>query len=228
MPGGFRPPSRLRSSGCWQKMDERTTGLVLRLFPLTETSLVVHWLSPDMGRIGTVAKGARRPKSAFQGKLDLFHVAEFSFRRSRRSELHTLREVALKETFPKLRTDVELLDCLARATRLITRATEEQTPLPGEYALLLELVRRLNDGGAGVFWRTVFEVKLLSIQGLAPDWEQSGLDLGSRAVAAKMTGSDWESLAKLKPSTMQMDRLAKFVERFIQRHIGRVTGPKHG
>lgn len=209
-------------------MDERTTGLVLRLFPLTETSLVVHWLSPDMGRIGTVAKGARRPKSAFQGKLDLFHVAEFSFRRSRRSELHTLREVALKETFPKLRTDVELLDCLARATRLITRATEEQTPLPGEYALLLELVRRLNDGGAGVFWRTVFEVKLLSIQGLAPDWEQSGLDLGSRAVAAKMTGSDWESLAKLKPSTMQMDRLAKFVERFIQRHIGRVTGPKHG
>ena len=209
-------------------MDERTTGLVLRLFPLTETSLVVHWLSPDMGRIGTVAKGARRPKSAFQGKLDLFHVAEFSFRRSRRSELHTLREGALKETFPKLRTDVELLDCLARATRLITRATEEQTPLPGEYALLLELVRRLNDGGAGVFWRTVFEVKLLSIQGLAPDWEQSGLDLGSRAVAAKMTGSDWESLAKLKPSTMQMDRLAKFVERFIQRHIGRVTGPKHG
>ena len=209
-------------------MDERTTGLVLRLFPLTETSLVVHWLSPDMGRIATVAKGARRPKSAFQGKLDLFHVAEFSFRRSRRSELHTLREVALKETFPKLRTDVELLDCLARATRLITRATEEQTPLPGEYALLLELVRRLNDGGAGVFWRTVFEVKLLSIQGLAPDWEQSGLDLGSRAVAAKMTGSDWESLAKLKPSTMQMDRLAKFVERFIQRHIGRVTGPKHG
>ena len=209
-------------------MDERTTGLVLRLFPLTETSLVVHWLSPDMGRIGTVAKGARRPKSAFQGKLDQFHVAEFSFRRSRRSELHTLREGALKETFPKLRTDVELLDCLARATRLITRATEEQTPLPGEYALLLELVRRLNDGGAGVFWRTVFEVKLLSIQGLAPDWEQSGLDLGSRAVAAKMTGSDWESLAKLKPSTMQMDRLAKFVERFIQRHIGRVTGPKHG
>ena len=81
-------------------MNERTTGLILRLFPLTETSLVVHWLSPDMGRIGTVAKGARRPKSAFQGKLDLFHVAEFSFQRSRRSDLHTLREVALTETFP--------------------------------------------------------------------------------------------------------------------------------
>ncbi len=181
-----------------------------------------------MGRIGTVAKGARRPKSAFQGKLDLFHVAEFSFQRSRRSDLHTLREVALTETFSRLRTDVELLDCLARATRLITRATEEQTPLAGEYALLLELVRRLNDDGMGEFWRTVFEVKFLDSQGLAPNWEQSALDPGSRAVAVRMAESDWESLAKLRPSAVQMDRLAKFIERFIQRHIGSVARGRRG
>ena len=209
-------------------MYERTTGLILRLFPLTETSLVVHWLSPDMGRIGTVAKGARRPKSPFQGKLDLFHVAEFSFQRSRRSDLHTLREVALTETFSRLRTDVELLDCLARASRLITRATEEQTPLAGEYVLLLELVRRLNDDGMGEFWRTVFEVKFLDSQGLAPNWEQSALDSGSRAVAVRMAESDWESLAKLRPSAVQMDRLAKFIERFIQRHIGSVARGRRG
>ena len=209
-------------------MYERTTGLILRLFPLTETSLVVHWLSPDMGRIGTVAKGACRPKSAFQGKLDLFHVAEFSFQRSRRSDLHTLREVALTETFSRLRTDVELLDCLARASRLITRATEEQTPLAGEYALLLELVRRLNDDGMGEFWRTVFEVKFLDSQGLAPNWEQSALDPGSRAVAVRMAESDWESLVKLRPSAVQMDRLAKFIERFIQRHIGSVARGRRG
>ena len=209
-------------------MYERTTGLILRLFPLTETSLVVHWLSPDMGRIGTLAKGARRSKSAFQGKLDLFHVAEFSFQRSRRSDLHTLREVALTETFSRLRTDVELLDCLARATRLITRATEEQTPLAGEYVLLLELVRRLNDDGRGEFWRTVFEVKFLDSQGLAPNWEQSALDPGSRAVAVRMAESDWESLVKLRPSAVQMDRLAKFIERFIQRHIGSVALGRRG
>ena len=181
-----------------------------------------------MGRIGTVAKGARRPKSAFQGKLDLFHVAEFSFQRSRRSDLHTLREVALTETFSSLRTEVELLDCLARATRLITRATEEQTPLAGEYVLLLELVRRLNDDGMGEFWRTVFEVKFLDSQGLAPNWEQSALDPGSRAVAVRMAESDWESLAKLRPSAVQMDRLAKFIERFIQRHIGSVARGRRG
>ena len=38
----------------------RTTGLVLRTRPLTETSLIVQWLTRDFGRVATVAKGARR------------------------------------------------------------------------------------------------------------------------------------------------------------------------
>ena len=34
--------------------------MILRTRPLTETSLIVHWLTRDFGRISTVAKGARR------------------------------------------------------------------------------------------------------------------------------------------------------------------------
>ena len=48
-----------------QHMIESATGMILRTRPLTETSLIVHWLTPDFGRIATVAKGARRPKSPF-------------------------------------------------------------------------------------------------------------------------------------------------------------------
>ena len=81
-------------------MDERTIGLILRIRPLTETSLIVQWLTPDLGRVSTVAKGARRPKSPFRGKLDLFYAADFSFQRSRRSELHNLREVVLRRSSP--------------------------------------------------------------------------------------------------------------------------------
>ena len=76
-------------------MTESASGIILRTRPLTETSLIVHWLTPELGRVATVAKGARRPKSPFAGKLDLFYSADFSFTRSRRSELHTLREAGL-------------------------------------------------------------------------------------------------------------------------------------
>src|SRR5436190_21699232 len=100
-------------------MEERTHGLILRTHPLTETSLIVHWLTPDFGRIATVAKGARRPKSPFRGKLDLFFLADFSFARSRRSELHTLREVCLRDTHPALRENYSYLQQVSYCVALI-------------------------------------------------------------------------------------------------------------
>src|SRR5216683_912002 len=105
-------------------MDERTTGLILRTRPLTETSLIIHWLTPDFGRLATVAKGARRPKSPFAGKLDLFYLADFSFQRSRRSELHNLREVSLRELHAALRQDLGRLQQACYATALVEQSTE--------------------------------------------------------------------------------------------------------
>jgi len=72
-------------------------GIVLRLTKLTETSLIVTWCVQGMGIVKTVAKGARRPKSVFAGKLDLFYRAEISWVESARSELGTLKEVMVKD-----------------------------------------------------------------------------------------------------------------------------------
>src|SRR4051794_29060532 len=99
-------------------MDERTSGLILRTRPLTETSLIVHWLTADFGRLATVAKGARRPKSPFRGKLDLFYLADFTFARSSRSDLHNLREINLRETHHGLRTELAYLRQASYCTAL--------------------------------------------------------------------------------------------------------------
>src|SRR5262245_43511374 len=100
-------------------MDERTTGLILRVRPLPETSLIVHWLTQDFGRLATVAKGARRPKSPFRGKLDLYYEADLSFLRSRRSDLHTLREVVLRDPHEALRRELTYLRQAAYCAALI-------------------------------------------------------------------------------------------------------------
>src|SRR6266850_4980997 len=88
---------------------ESAFGVVVRTRPLTETSLIVHWLTRDLGRLATVAKGALRSKSPLRGKLDLFYTADFSFSRSRRSELHALREVSLRETHSFFRQELGYL-----------------------------------------------------------------------------------------------------------------------
>ena len=99
-------------------MEERATGLILRTRPLTDTSLIVLWLTPELGRVATVAKGARRANSPFRGKLDLFYLADFSFARSRRSDLHTLREIVLREPHEVLRRNLAVLRQAAYASML--------------------------------------------------------------------------------------------------------------
>ncbi len=203
-------------------MDERATGLILRTQPLTDTSLIVQWITPDLGRVSTVAKGARRPKSPFAGKLDLFFECEFSFVRSRRSELHTLREARLVDSHPALREDLERLQMAAYAAALIQTATETDTPLPDHYALLSEFIREITGRPPRPLTLFALEIKTLEIGGMAPDLSDSALNPGARQILEKCRQSDWATLARLVPSPGQERDIARFLGHFIEFNLERL------
>lgn len=200
---------------------ERASGVILRTRLLTDTSLIVHWLTPTLGRLATVAKGARRPKSPFRGKLDLFYEADFSFQRSRRSDLHTLREVVLTETHPALRTDLALLRQAAYAALLIEVATEPEAPLGAAPALFRELLASL--GGGPVPHRLLaFELKLLADLGFQPDLAGSRLSPGAQKIGQALADLPLAELGRIRPTPAQVTELARFLDGFIAYHLGRV------
>lgn len=203
-------------------MDARSTGLILRTRRLTESSLIVHWLTADLGRVATVAQGALRPKSPFRGKLDLFFQAEFSFVRSRRSELHTLREVSLRNTHPALRRDLGWLQQAAYAAALIEQTTETDTPLPVLYELLDGLLDHLPQQPALAVTLFAFEIKLLEELGLSPDLGRAALSAGAREILNKLVTLDWASLPRLKLSPAQAIEIPRFLHRFLIHHLGKV------
>jgi DNA repair protein RecO (recombination protein O) len=203
-------------------MDATTGGLILRTRLLTETSLIVHWLTPDLGRLATVAKGARRPQSPFRGKLDLFYRADFSFRRSNRSELHLLREVSLRETHDALRRDVGLLQQGCYFAALIAQATEAETPLPAIFDLLDGALTHLCATQPQPQTVFAFEIKLLNELGLAPAPEDTRLTPGARQVLAALDRSDWPAVARLKLSDPQTIELRKFLHGFLIFHLGKI------
>ena len=61
---------------------------VLHSYPFKETSLVLEIFTRDFGRVGVVARGARRPKSSLRGVLLAFQPLLVSW--SGKGELHTL------------------------------------------------------------------------------------------------------------------------------------------
>ena len=202
-------------------MDERTTGLILRTRPLTETSLIVQWLTPDLGRIATVAKGARRPKSPFRGKLDLFYEAEFSFARSRRSDLHNLREVVLGETHRTLRENLGWIQQASYFTALVEQTTETETPIPKVHELVRAALAELPKREPTPRTLFAFEFKLLEELGITPDLADSALSAGSRHLAQTMTQGDWSLIGRVKLSEAQTRELWQFLHRFMIYHLER-------
>ena len=192
-------------------MDERTTGIVLRIRPLTESSLIVHWLTRELGRIATVAKGACRPKSPFRGKLDLFYLCEFSFARSRRSDLHTLREVSLQEMHPALRRDLGWLEQATQAARLVEQNTETETPLPEYFHLLVGFLNNLPEHLPQQQTVLAFEMKLLRILGLSPNLATKNLTAGSKQILQKLDELDWPAVSRLKPTAAQIREVEHFL-----------------
>jgi DNA repair protein RecO (recombination protein O) len=201
---------------------ETTSGLILRTRPLTETSLIVHWLTPDLGRVATVAKGARRPKSPFAGKLDLFYAAEFSFSRSRSSDLHNLREVKLQETHGAIRNHVGSLQQAAYATNFIELVTETETPIREIFDLTRNFLAGLCAAPATAANIFALELKLLHELGLDPDLAEARLTPGAKKITATLAAADWPALARLKLSPAQTAELGQWLHGFLIFHLGKL------
>src|SRR6266404_3408586 len=109
---------------------ETTAAILLRRRKLSDTSLIVSWCTESLGCIQTVARGARRPKSPFAGKLDLFFEAEIQIVRSRKSNLHTLTEVALRNPFGGIRENFRRTEAASYFVELIEICTESDHHKP--------------------------------------------------------------------------------------------------
>ncbi|MEM6910959.1 MAG: DNA repair protein RecO [Verrucomicrobiota bacterium] len=141
--------------------------LVLHRYPYSETSWIVHWWTEAEGRVKTVAKGARRPKSALAGRLDLFFTARISWVPSRKSDLHVLREADLEN--PRLHIRERYWNTMAAAyfTAWLDRVEGMEMGEAAElYSLLTRALDFLNDQPVTLKAVLHFERKLAETLGI--------------------------------------------------------------
>lgn len=145
---------------------ENTAAILLRKTKLTETSLILTWLTETQGKLKTVAKGARQPKSRFAGRADLFFECEIQFSRSRRSDLHILREVELRHAHVAIRADFRLVELAAYFVELIELVTEPDHPVPDLFDLLQRALRHVNGSAPTLRALEHFETELVRLLGI--------------------------------------------------------------
>jgi len=145
----------------------QTTGaILLRKRKFSDTSLIVSWCTESFGCIQTMAKGARRTKTPFAGKLDLFLEAEISVVPSRKSTLHTLTEVVLRNPFPGIRENYLRTQAAAYFVELIEICTERDHHEPELYSLLRRAFGYLDKDDPNLLAISHFETELARIAGV--------------------------------------------------------------
>jgi DNA repair protein RecO (recombination protein O) len=145
---------------------ESTEAILIRKRKFGDTSLIVSWCTESFGCVQTVAKGARRPKSPFAGKLDLFFEAEISIVRSRKSDLHTLTEVVLKNPFAGIRSNYLRTQTAAYFVELIEICTERDHREPELFKLLRRAFGYLDVNDPTQRAVSHFETELARIAGV--------------------------------------------------------------
>lgn len=203
-------------------MIEETQGIIIRTIRYSESSLIVHWLTEDHGRVSTMVRGALRPKSTFRGKLDLFYHCQISFQRNSRSTLHNLREINLRENFERIRQNVEKISQASYIAQLISKSVEEDTPVDGLFPLLTNFLDNLNQPKKPdlllVLW---FEFRLLQVLGLEPQWKQDRLSQSAKRVLENWTTHELilQNNSADVMAGVSLD-LFKYLGRFMTYHLG--------
>src|SRR5665809_132784 len=91
----------------------KTEAVVLRSIRFGEADRILHIYSSTRGRVGAIAKGSRRPRSRFGGRLEPFFRLNLMLHEGR-GELATVTPAAAVDVQPRLRERANAL----RAARL--------------------------------------------------------------------------------------------------------------
>jgi DNA repair protein RecO (recombination protein O) len=147
----------------------KTEGIVLRSLRYGEADRILHLYTPDRGRISAIAKGVRRAKSRFGGRLEPFFRLDLVLYEGR-SDLLTVTSAETVAAHPRLREDAGALDGAARACEAVARVFDDGDPHAGVYHLLANELALLdgNPARAGRANALAFRLKLLLAAGFAP------------------------------------------------------------
>lgn len=141
-------------------------GIVLRSYPFGESHKVVVLVSASRGKLRTVAKGVRKTKSRFGGRLEPFMHVEMVLYEGR--DLDTITQVETIEAFPRLRTDLEAVGIASTMAEVVDHVAHEDEPSTGIFLAFRRGLGSLEAGDIGPDVLARFLLAVADALGLAP------------------------------------------------------------
>lgn len=148
----------------------KTEAIVLRSIRYGEADRILHLYTRDRGRVGAIAKGVRRPKSRFGGRLEPLFRVDLVMHEGR-GDLSTVTSASTVSAHPRLRDGREPLQRATQACDAVLRLFDSQEPNRPAYNLLCNELTLLDErpDAACRAHALAFRLKLLLAAGFMPE-----------------------------------------------------------
>jgi DNA repair protein RecO (recombination protein O) len=147
---------------------EKTQAIVLKAVEFSESSFVLTLFTEDFGKIGALAKGARRPKGPFEGAIDLLALIRIVLLRKSSDALDLLTEARLERRFRSAQRDLTRLYAGYYVAELLSELTDTGDPHPELFAAANGTLLALDTGEPIAESILRFEVTALRLLGHLP------------------------------------------------------------
>ncbi|MBA4535864.1 DNA repair protein RecO [Bacillus aquiflavi] len=147
-------------------MLQKCEAIVIRTTDYGETNKIVTLYTREWGKVGVMARGAKKPNSRLAAITQYFTYGYFLLQRGK--GLGSLQQGEIISSFRSIREDIFLTAYASYVVDLTDKGTEENKPNPYLFELLYQTLNYMNDGYDLDILTNIFEMKMLNTLGLYP------------------------------------------------------------
>jgi DNA repair protein RecO (recombination protein O) len=147
-------------------MLQKCEGIVIRSTAYGETNKIVTVYTREWGKIGVMARGAKKPNSRLSAITQLFSYGNFLIQKG--SGLGNMQQGEIISSMRTIREDIMLTAYASYILELTDKCTDEKKPNPYLFELLVQTLTYMNEEYDYDILIHIFEMKMLNSLGLYP------------------------------------------------------------
>lgn len=147
-------------------MLQKCEGIVIRTTDYGETNKIVTIYTRELGKVGVMARGAKKPNSRLSSITQLFTHGYFLINRG--SGLGSMQQGETATSLRSIGEDIFLTAYASYIVELTDKCTDEKKPNPYHFELLYQTLNYLNEGYDPGILMNIYEMKMLNVLGLNP------------------------------------------------------------
>lgn len=146
----------------------KVNGIIIAENNMGDFDKMLTMLTPNLGKIGCSAKGARKPKSLLLSGTQFLCFGEYMLFKG--SDVYTINSCETIEMFYNIRTDLDKLTYASYITKIINDVTTENQNSFNTLKLFLNTLYIISETDKDLdFITSIFKMRLLKILGFTPN-----------------------------------------------------------